>query len=46
LPGKNNVVADVMSRYPPVQNESSEEEDPFHNMYPALLVELNERDQY
>ncbi|KAG1394856.1 hypothetical protein G6F58_012053 [Rhizopus delemar] len=35
-----------MSRYPPVQNESSEEEDPFHNMYPALLVELNERDQY
>ncbi|KAG1135494.1 hypothetical protein G6F37_012849 [Rhizopus arrhizus] len=46
LPGKHNVAADVMSRYPPAQNASSDEEDPFDSMYPALLVEVEDGTAY
>ncbi|KAG0736676.1 hypothetical protein G6F23_010807 [Rhizopus arrhizus] len=39
LPGKSNVVADVMSRYPPQENNESDLNDPLNELHPAWLIE-------
>ncbi|KAG1145640.1 hypothetical protein G6F37_012113 [Rhizopus arrhizus] len=39
LPGKSNVVADVMSCYPPQENNESDLNDPLNELHPAWLIE-------
>ncbi|KAG1143941.1 hypothetical protein G6F37_012390 [Rhizopus arrhizus] len=39
LPGKSNGVADVMSRYPPQENNESDLNDQLNELYPAWLIE-------
>ena len=45
LPGKENIVADVLSRYPPKVMTHSDEEDVFENLYPGWLIEDIEKDK-
>lgn len=40
LPGKQNVVADVLSRYPPARMTATDEEDVLEGMYSAWLMDI------
>ena len=43
LPGKSNVAADVLSRYPPRDIATSDEGDVFEDLYPGWLIEDQEK---